>query len=99
MAYIDIFNLKANPEMKSRVAVAVAKAATDILNEAPATPNHTERVAWANVALVGAEDVAEQMLWSIVQNATIQAAGLDSTDNDIQFVVNSFIDLFALNIS
>jgi len=97
MAYIDIYNLKTNPTFKNRVTVAVAKAATDIFNEPNSTTNHAARVTWANAALVNAETVAERMLWSIVQNPTIQSNGLDSTDNDIQYVVNSKIDIFATN--
>ena len=96
MSLISVYNLKTNAEFKARVASAVSKAAFDILNESPATENHAERVVWAKASMLNAEGVAEQMLWAIVQNATIQTEGLDSTDNDIQFVVNSNINYFAL---
>lgn len=95
MGLIDVYNLKSNAEFKAKVAAAVAKAANDILNEDPGTTNHADRVVWAKVAMKDAESTAEQMLWSVVQNATIQTNGLNSSDNDIQFVVNSNIDNFA----
>jgi len=96
MALLDVYYLKSNAEFKARVTAAIAKAANDILNEDPSTTNHTERVVWAKASMKDAESTAEQMLWSIVQNGTIQTNGLASTDNDIQFVVNSNINGFAV---
>jgi len=75
--------------------VAVAKAAYDILNEDAGTANHANRVIWANQTLADAKSKAEQMMWGLVTNATIAAAGDAATDNDIQFVVNSYINSFA----
>lgn len=95
MALLDVYNLKSNAEFKARIAAAVASAANDILNEDPGTTNHAERVVWAKAAMKDAEGSAEQMLWSVVQNPTIQTNGLASSDNDIQFVVNSNVDYFA----
>jgi hypothetical protein len=168
--YAQIYAIKANAAFKSRVAVAIAKASTDILTEA--TPSSTmlydaaasqkvvsvnnryafwlgkvvivsddsnseeatianisagsgdtgnltmvanlthaytvaangkvsfkdnvERIGWAKTSLRTAEITAEQMLWTVVQNPSIQTAGAeDATDNDIQFVVNSNINTFA----
>jgi len=96
MSLLSVYNLKANAEFKARVASSVAKAAYDVLNESPGTTNHAARVVWAKAAMKDAAPVAEQMLWTIVQNATIQSSGTASTDNDIQFVVNSNIDYFAV---
>ena len=96
MSLISVYNLRTNAEFKARVASAVAKAAFDILNESGSTEYHAERVVWAKASMADAETVAEQMLWTVVQNATIQSSGLDSTDNDIQFVVNSNINNFAV---
>lgn len=95
MSLLSVYQLKANAEFKSRVASAVAKAAYDILNESVDIPNHDKRVA-SKTAMKDAALVAEQMMWTIVQNATIQSKGTNSTDNDIQFVVNSNIDYFAV---
>lgn len=96
MALIDIYNLKSNAEFKARVAAAVAKASNDIINESEATANHAERLAWAKASIRNAESTADQMLWLVVQNGTIQTNGLSSTDNDIQYVVNSYINFLAI---
>lgn len=40
--------------------------------------------------------MAERFLWGVVGNASIQASLDNATDNDIQFVVNSLIDTFAV---
>lgn len=96
MALIDVYNLAANASFKNRIAAAVAKASYDILNEDPGTASHAERVVWAKASMKDPTTVTDQMVWTVVQNATIQSSGLDSTDNDIQFVVNSNINNFAL---
>jgi len=96
MALIDQYNLKSNAEFKARIASAIAKASNNIINEDPGTTNHTERLVWAKNAIINAETVAEQMLWLVVQNPTIQTNGLSSSDNDIEFVVNSYINFLAV---
>lgn len=94
--YIETWNLRfVSSNLKCRTAVAVAKAAQDIINESPATTNHANRVIWAKEALLDCMAKAEQMLWPVVSNATIASAGESATDSDIQFVVNSNIDSFA----
>lgn len=96
MAYLDTYNLRYQTvTLKNRAMVAVAKAAYDILNEDPGYANHANRIIWARQALANAAGKAEEMLWGIVTNPTIAAAGESATDNDIQFVVNSYIDSFA----
>lgn len=92
----QIFNLRFQGALKPRVTAAVAKAAQDVLNEDPGTANHVARVAWAKAALQNAQAAAEEMMWGVVGNATIQASGDSSTDNDIQFVVNGLINTFSV---
>lgn len=95
MAYIDVWNLRCSTNLKSRVAVAIAKASQDVLNEAGTTANHAARIIWAQASLADALSAAERMMWGVVGNATIAAAGDACTDNDVQFVVNGLIDTFA----
>jgi len=38
---------------------------------------------------------AERWIWSVLENATIQAAPTEATDNDVQFVVNSLVNTMA----
>lgn len=81
--------------MRMRVAAALANAAEDIENEDPGTPNHETRLAWAETVLAGgAPDEADKIMWRVGLNPTIAAAGEEgATDGDIQFVVNSLLDL------
>lgn len=92
--YEEIYNLR-NSSLVNRVEVAVAKAAYDVRNEVPETANHANRIIWAASALVDPKTRANEMMWQVLSNATIQASGQASTDNDIQFVVNSLVDSFA----
>lgn len=92
----QIHDLRFQGNLKPRVTAAVASAAQDVLNEDSGTANHVARVAWAKSALQDATAAAEEMMWGVVGNATIQASGDASTDNDIQFVVNGLINTFSV---
>lgn len=108
MAYEDIYAATgadpAKPRLIKQIAVAVSKAATDVLNEDDATAKHSDRLTWARrVKLSGGGvsapvTMAESMVWEVLANATIQAAPSAATDSDVQFVVNSLIDKFARGI-
>lgn len=93
--FLQIYQLKSNAQFKSRVASAVAKGAYNVLIEPANTTNHSDRLIWAHNAMANAESSAEQMLWSVVQNPIIQANGINSTDSDIELVINGLIDIFA----
>jgi hypothetical protein len=71
-----------------------------VLNEAPETANHADRLVWANVMLGGDESatkakVSAMMKYAIASNATIQTDPVGATDNDILFVVASQLDILA----
>lgn len=97
MALLDIYNLAVSggEGLKERVGGACLKAAYDIVNEDPVTANHANRMIWAQEVLQNFMTKANQMYLTVLANATIQASGTNSTDNDIQFVVNSLINQFA----
>lgn len=95
----ELYQLRySNAALRNAVVAACALAAFDILNEDPATKDHALRVEWANEALQNTPSVAERMLWAVVTNPTIAQAALAGkpTDNDVKFVVHSFIDTFAV---
>jgi hypothetical protein len=94
---LEIYNLRVNTELKNRTSSAVAKAVTDVLNENPATQNHTQRIAWANKAMKDIDTWTAQFMWDVTSDTTIQAAGANCTDTDIMNVVNGSIDKYALN--
>jgi hypothetical protein len=96
MALIDNFGLVMNGgEILARFTAAVWQAAVDIVNEAPATQNHAERIAWAKRAVLvdgKAQHYAALILrMAVCENTTLQTLGNDVTDSDIQFIVNSYV--------
>lgn len=84
------------PTLFQRFRAARIKAAWDIINENPATANHADRLVWANAIIADYETSDIQSEYRLfLSNTTIQTSGIASTDNDIQYVVNSFIDTWA----
>ena len=81
--------------LKNRLTAAVAKSAQYVLIEDVGTVNHAQRLKWARMALKNAPAAAEDMMWGLVANATVAAAGEAATDGDIEYVVASLIDTFA----
>ena len=86
---------RSSGQLERRVVAAVGKIASYIVTtEAPETPLHVERVAWAQGVLRsgGALQAAGQTFMShIAFNGTIAAAlaaGQEPPDADIEYVVN-----------
>lgn len=97
MTYLARHALTNDQEMKKRVQMAVWIAATNIIYEDPQTANHAARVVWAAEKLRGpmpADEERKAMIF-ISANSTIGEQGNAASDNDIQFVVNGFVDQFA----
>lgn len=93
--YTQIAALRRNQALKDKIYVALTKAAADVRAEDPATANHKARLRWASKVYPSPEVMCEQMMWDVLQNATIQTEGEAATDSDIQFVVNSLVNQFA----
>lgn len=98
--YEEIYNLREQGgQMLARVTVAITKAAEDIYNENVEADNHAARLLWAKTSMFAPKIMADQMLWAVLQNASIQANGNASTDSDIQFVVNGLVERFANGVA
>ena len=85
-----------SPDLQQRFFAARLKAAWDVWNEPSNMPNNAKRLTWAIGVLnnyQGSNSFGEYSRF--LSNATIQTAGAAATDNDIQFVVNSFIDAWS----
>lgn len=82
--------------LNKRIRAAVLQAAADVYHEAPETTNHAARLAWA-VATLTTPGSIPLTAWKgfLTGNPTIMAAGAACTDNDLQFVVNDGVNLFA----
>jgi hypothetical protein len=87
--------LHGDGDLWRKCEAAAWQASTDIINESPSTPNHAARLEWANTVRGDPPSVASVTAWvtanrmKILENATLQSAGNASTDNDVQFVINS----------
>ena len=94
MAYTDIYAAAtvADHVLRKQTAVALHKAAVDIINESPATEEHSQRMAWARRVIADPEGWAAKAIWKVLENVTIQAAPTEATDSDVQFVVNSIVN-------
>ena len=99
MSYAAIYDsaVVADSVLRKQVSTALHKAAINVRNEDPLTVNHTRRIEWSNQVLLrgGIESMAESMIWSVLENAAIQAAPTTSPDADVQFVINSLVNQFA----
>lgn len=89
----DLVNSK--PQLFQRFLAARMKTSWDVLNEDPATTSHAARVAWANKIVGNFTANADEEYRRFLSNATIQTAGENSTDNDILFVVSTFLNVYA----
>ena len=97
MAYTDIHAAATdeNHVLRKQTAVAIHKAAVDVVNEDAGTTNHSNRLTWARKVLgtgSGPTNEAAAWIWKVLENATIQAAPDTSSDNDVQFQVNSMVN-------
>jgi hypothetical protein len=100
MAYTDIYTAATDEAhvLRKQVAVALHKAAKDVVNESPETGNHGNRLAWARKVTQGVNapvSESERWIWAVLENATIQASPATATDSDVQFVVNSLVNTMA----
>jgi hypothetical protein len=100
VAYTDEYDLFADTTnaLHKKVARAIDVAARDVVNEAPATPNHEIRLVWANWMRAAPDRVvaeAHRAMLRVLDNASVAAAGNAATDNDVQFVINALVDTLA----
>ena len=94
MAYTDIYDqaVAAATSLKKKTAVALHKAAVDIINEDAGTALHTDRLTLANRIVSDPVAWADKVIWKVMENATIAADPAAATDSDVQFVTNSMIN-------
>ena len=103
--YINIYDMQNNANYGKQVTTACRIAAYNITNEAANFTNHAARLAWAQAILsyngLAHGDIITRMLSAASSNATLQAAAPTGPwlDSDIQFVVNSFVDIQSTNVT
>jgi hypothetical protein len=86
------------PYLSQQTEVAVVTAAGQIQNEDASTPDHANRLAWANWAITNSSVAWQPFAWpvasnpAIVQAVTTDPSGQTVQDSDVQFVVNSNVE-------
>lgn len=93
MAYTDQATLADDATFRSRVRVAVATAAVQVMGEAKNTSDTTfgkrQALAYEVLRSAAAGTLLEAFVWATVANVAISGG---SSDSDIQFTVNSAWD-------
>lgn len=94
--YTDSYRMRyQTPSLNQQIEVATVHAANDIESEDTGTPDHANRLAWAQYAVPNSSVSYYPFAWPVCQNAAILAAfkedpsGAAIQDSDVQFVVNS----------
>jgi hypothetical protein len=91
---LEVYHAQGDANLRNRVVGAVAVAAWNVFEEAPAAA--APRLAWAKSALDNPHGYGQAMMWAVCANATVQTANFDPTDSDIQYIVNALRDAYAI---
>ena len=94
--YQEIYNLRQDTELHARVVAALADVAGGILQEAVGTAHYEARRIWAMSVLENPEPHANRMFWAILGNHDVQNQGNALPDANLRWVVNYYVNLFAV---
>lgn len=96
--YEELYALKDDATMLSKIAVACVVAAEAIRTEAASAANHLQRTHWAARVFADPQTEAARMWWAVLaQNKTATTAQITgATDATIQTAVNAAVDVFAV---
>lgn len=99
MALIDVYHAaRADSEIKQRAIGAALVAQSDIRSEAGSTPNHANRLIWADALVADVQGEGDKLWTQLIQNSTVIDAIVNQTavsDTGIQSVVDATIDSVA----
>lgn len=96
-AYIELRTLFSDTALLNRIEVACIVAAKTIRNEGSETPNHVDRLLWAQAAYTDPSAMRHPMLRELLaenKDSTVQQI-TDVLDTDLQTLVDAAVDLFA----
>ena len=95
--YSELYSASSDADLIAKITVAVAVAAEGIRTEDPATPLHSERLAWAFRALANPEGEARKIIWALLaQNKDAPPEQIAAvSDTAIQNGVASSLDILA----
>lgn len=92
--YLERYNLLNSATMRARLLMACVDAALAIANEAAGTPNHANRLQWAEGVLMSRAAAAvavERALWDVTRQAAVTAAGEAVSDSDLFAAVSGLL--------
>ena len=87
------------PSLSQQTEVAVVTAAVSIQNEDAGTADHANRLRWANWAIPNSSVAWQAFAWPVANNPAIitsvteDPSGQGVKDSDVQFVVNSYVEI------
>src|SRR4029077_4065015 len=87
------------PSLSQQTEVAVVTAAVSIQNEDAGTADPANRVRWANWAIPNSSVAWQAFAWPVANNPSIvekviaDPSGSTVPDSDVQFVVNSYVEI------
>jgi hypothetical protein len=79
---------------RKQVAGALHSIAVDILNEAPETADHANRLTWARKITAsdnGPVEEAARWIWLMLTNATFAESPTTADDGAVKTIANSFL--------
>jgi hypothetical protein len=87
MSYLDSYRLRYEQSwLSQRVEVSIVRSANYIKIEDPATPDHTNRLAWANWTLRNSSVAVVGFMWSMALDPEVLSQGQDITDAQIDSI-------------
>jgi hypothetical protein len=99
---LELYNLytERGGDIQARFEAAILKAAWNVLNEPPETPNHEKRAEWADRVLSDPEQSKKNAVrftrYALGWNTVLQDQGEKISDSDIEFIVAAQIDKFLI---
>jgi hypothetical protein len=96
MAFADTYDVAVNADhvFRKQVAGALHSIAVDILNEDPATENHSARLTWARSVTADANGPvveAARWIWLMLTNGTFASAPTAAEDGAVKTIAASFL--------
>lgn len=82
--------------LRLRCQGAILKSAFDITNEDAGIVNHAERMELAIAAIGSVQMYLDTFMAYVATNTSVQTDGVATTDNDMQWIINSVWDTIAL---
>jgi hypothetical protein len=99
-AYTTSYAIRySTPSLSQQTEVAVVTAAVSIQNEDAGTADHANRLRWANWAIPNSSVACLPFSWPVASNPSIvdkvisDPSGSTVPDSDVQFVVNSYVEI------